>query len=394
MLKTTRRSALLAGPAMLAGARRAQSQGGANEIVIGGSIPLTGVFAFAGVGLNDGLSDYVRFVNEQGGVAGRRVRYVFEDTAYRVDQSVAAFNRLTSANRINFYYGDSTGFAKAINPELRRRDDILMCGASFATEINDPQNYPQQFMAGPDYSEMAGVLLEFIQRTQPGARVALVHSDTEFGRDPIQPTEQMAGRLGLRIVEKIVTPPGSVDVSTEVLKLRRANPDYTIMHGYVLAPLPEFIQQARQMNLRTRFMGTFWSMDNAGWARIGQPADGMMGVNPYRYHYEEAADAPMVARIRRVKPEYQPLAYMKGWLTGMLFCEIARRTIEAGQPMSGTAMKAALNSIRDFDTGGIIGAPVSIQGNTIPVGRVYRFDAAQRRMVPEGGWIRMSRSGA
>lgn len=389
-----RRGALLAGPAMLAGVRRARSQGTANEIVIAGSVPLTGVFAFAGVGLNDGMADYVKTVNDSGGIAGRRVRWVFEDTAYRVDQSVAAFNRLTSANRVNFYYGDSTGFAKAINPELRRRDDILMAGASFATEINDPVNFPQQFMGGPDYSEMIGVLLEYIGRTQPGARIALVTSDTEFGRDPVAPTEAMAGRMGLRVVEKIVTPPGSVDVSTEVLKLRRANPDYTIMHGYVLAPLPEFVQQAKGLNLRTKFMGTFWSMDNAGWARVGAPADGMMGVMPYRYHYDDDPAAPAMARIRAMRPEYQSAYYTQGYLTAMLYLEAAKRTIEAGQPMSGTNLKRALNTIRDFDTGGIIGTPISIPGNTIPVGRVYRFDASQRRMLGEGGWIRVSRASA
>ena len=39
----------------------------ADEIVIGGSIPMTGVFAFAGVGINAGIEDYVKIVNEAGG---------------------------------------------------------------------------------------------------------------------------------------------------------------------------------------------------------------------------------------------------------------------------------------------------------------------------------------
>ena len=37
---------------------------GAEEIVIGGSIPMTGVFAFAGVGINAGIQDYVKIVND------------------------------------------------------------------------------------------------------------------------------------------------------------------------------------------------------------------------------------------------------------------------------------------------------------------------------------------
>jgi branched-chain amino acid transport system substrate-binding protein len=389
----TRRQTLtgIAAGALMTGIRPGFAQ--ASEIVIGGSIPLTGVFAFAGVGINDGISDYVKIVNEGGGIVGRKVRYFPEDTSYKVDQSVAVFNKITGSNPVNFYYGDSTGFSKTINPELNRKNTILMAGASFATELNDPKNFPNQFMAGPDYSDMINVLLVYIAKTQPGARIALVNSDTEFGRDPIPTTEKLAAKYGLNIVEKIATPPTSVDVSTEVLKLRRANPDYTIFHGYVLAPIPEFMSQARQLGLKTKFMGTFWSMDNSLWAKVGDPADGFMGVMQYRYYFEDAPNAPMLAKIRQMRPEYQSTAYMQGFLTTMLFCESAKRTLAAGKELTGPNMKAALNSIKDFDTGGIIGAPISIPGNTIPIGRVYTFDAKKKQMVPDGEWIRVSRDG-
>lgn len=389
----TRRQALtgIAAGALMTGMRPGFAQAG--DIVIGGSIPLTGVFAFAGVGINDGISDYVKIANEGGGIGGRKVRYVAEDTSYKVDQSVAVFNKITGSNPVNFYYGDSTGFSKTINPELNRKNTILMAGASFATELNDPKNFPNQFMAGPDYSDMINVLLVYIAKTQPGARIALVNSDTEFGRDPIPTTEKLASKYGLNIVEKIATPPTSVDVSTEVLKLRRANPDYTIFHGYVLAPIPEFMSQARQLGLKTKFMGTFWSMDNSLWAKVGDPADGFMGVMQYRYYFDDAPNAPMLVKIRQMRPEYQSTAYMQGFLTAMLFCESAKRTLAAGKEMTGPNMKAALNSIKDFDTGGIIGAPISIPGNTIPIGRVYRFDAKKKQMVADGDWIRVSRDG-
>ncbi|WP_216084789.1 ABC transporter substrate-binding protein, partial [Shigella sonnei] len=53
----------------------------AEDLVIGGSIPLSGVFAFAGQGIHAGIGDYVKMVNEEGGVAGRKLVYVPEDTA-------------------------------------------------------------------------------------------------------------------------------------------------------------------------------------------------------------------------------------------------------------------------------------------------------------------------
>ncbi|MCL4698793.1 MAG: ABC transporter substrate-binding protein [Burkholderiaceae bacterium] len=363
----------------------AHAQG--EDIVLGGSIPMTGVFAFAGIGINAGISDYVKIVNDAGGIKGRKLRYVPEDTGYKVDASVAAFKKITGANKVNLYYGDSTGFAKTINPELDRSTQILMAGASFATEINNPQKYPYQFLVGPDYTEMVVILLKHIAATKPGAKVAFVYSDSEFGRDPIDESRAEAKKLGLTVATEIMTPPGSVDVSGEVIKLRRADPDFTIFHGYVLAPIPEFVTQMKKLGMKSQFMGTFWTMDNSMVMKMGEAAEGFMGVMPFRYYYETDPKAPMLDKIRQMRPEYQSNAYMQGFLTAMLMTEATKRTLDAGKPLNGKNLKAALNSIANFDTGGIIGTPITIKGNSIPVGRIYRADTKTQKMVPASDWI-------
>ena len=370
--------------AQKAPAKAAESK---EDIVLGGSIPITGVFAFAGIGIDQGIKDYVTILNESGGIKGRKVRYVPEDSAYKVDQSMAAFKKITSQNKVNLYYGDSTAFAKSVNPELERSQNILMTGASFAKELTDAQKYPSQFMVGPNYSEMVGILLQYIAKTKPGAKIALVYSDTEFGKDPVEAARVEAKKLGLNLALEVVTPPSSVDVSTEVIKLRRADPDYTIFHGYISAPIPEFINQAKALNLKTAFMGTFWSMDNQTVMSMGANADGFLGVMPYRYYYDTEGKSPMLERIRKMRPEYQTTGYTQGFLAAMLLTEAAKRTLEAGNELNGKNLKTALSSIRNFDTGGLIGVPLSIKGNSIPVGRIYRADFKQQKMVPASDWI-------
>ncbi|MBP8182897.1 MAG: ABC transporter substrate-binding protein [Rhodoferax sp.] len=382
-----RRSLLLAAGATLVAPLAAHAQATSEEIVIGGSIPMTGVFSFAGIGINAGISDYVKIVNDAGGVKGRKIKYVPEDTGYKVDVSVATFKKITSQNKVNLYYGDSTGFSKTINPELERNGNIMMAGASFATELNDPVKYPNQFLVGPDYTEMFGILLNHIAKEKPGAKVAFVYSDSEFGRDPIDSSEALAKKLGLNVVIKIMTQAGSVDVSGEVIKLRRAAPDYTIFHGYILAPIPEFITQGKQQGMTTKWMGTFWTMDSSTVMKMGEAGDGFMGVMPYRYYYDTSAKAPMLDKIRQMRPEYQSTAYIQGFLAAMLFVESAKRTLDAKKELTGKNLKAALNSIKDFDTGGLIGVPITIRGNSIPVGRVYKADMKTQKMVAASDWI-------
>jgi branched-chain amino acid transport system substrate-binding protein len=382
-----RRSLLLAAGATLVAPLAAHAQATSEEIVIGGSIPMTGVFSFAGIGVNAGISDYVKIVNDAGGVKGRKIKYVPEDTGYKVDVSVATFKKITSQNKVNLYYGDSTGFSKTINPELERNGNIMMAGASFATELNDPVKYPNQFLVGPDYTEMFGILLNHIAKEKPGAKVAFVYSDSEFGRDPIDSSEALAKKLGLTVAIKIMTQAGSVDVSGEVIKLRRAAPDYTIFHGYILAPIPEFITQGKQQGMTTKWMGTFWTMDSSTVMKMGEAGDGFMGVMPYRYYYDTSAKAPMLDKIRQMRPEYQSTAYIQGFLAAMLFVESAKRTLDAKKELTGKNLKAALNSIKDFDTGGLIGVPITIKGNSIPVGRVYKADMKTQKMVAASDWI-------
>ncbi len=386
-IKTAKRAtaALLAAGVLCGTANAAEKK----DIVLGGSIPLTGVFAFAGVGLHAGIQDAQKVINESGGIEGHKLVYVPEDTAYKVDASVAAYNKITSQHDVNLYYGDSTAFSKTIAPEIDRSGKILMTGASFASELNDPKKYPNVFIPGPSYTDMIGILLEHIAKEKPGAKVGLVHSDTEFGRDPVAGAKEMAKKLGLNMDLVISTAPGGVDVSTEVLKIRRARPDYVIFHGYVLAPIPEFMTQARSMGLQTKFMGTFWSMDNAMIGKMGEVADGFMGVMPYNYYYSDQANAPMLEKIRSMRDTYQSNAYMQGFFSTMMMAEAARNALKAGKELNGANLKAGLQAIKDYDTGGIIGIPVTVKGNSVPIGRVYQYNLSKKQMVPASDWIRL-----
>jgi branched-chain amino acid transport system substrate-binding protein len=112
-----------------------------------------------------------------------------------------------------------------------------------------------------------------------------------------------------------------------------------------------------------------------------------MGVMPFRYYYDTEGKSPMLEKIRQMRPEYQSTAYTQGFLTAMLFTEAAKRTLDAGKELNGKNLKAALNSIENFDTGGIIGVPITIKGNSIPVGRIYRADMKAQKMVATSDWI-------
>jgi branched-chain amino acid transport system substrate-binding protein len=369
-----------------------------SELVVAAAPPITGVFAFAGVGLNQGLGDYCDWRNEaRGGVAGRRLRYVSEDSGYKMDQAMAVFKKLMATHKPPVFYGDSTAWAKAAAVEVSQLGTTLTSSPSFASELADPAKVPYYFMAGPTYASMCHILLEYVNSQARGGNkptVAIVYSDTEFGRDPIESAKERARKLGLNVVQEIVTKPGSVDVSAEVARLRRARPDYVIFHGYVLAPIPEFIRQMREAGMtQTHFMGTIWSMDKSTAEAMGPAGEGWMGVMPYRYSHD-TKDAPamqaMVQYAQKKRPDmkYVTTFYTHGWLVGTIFSEVLEAVLKANRPLTGANMKAALENLTAYDTGGIMGVPADLKGHQIAAGRIYRFDVGTKLFEPASGWIR------
>jgi branched-chain amino acid transport system substrate-binding protein len=386
-MKWTTHAALAALLALAA----APARGADEEIRIGACQPITGRFAFAGGQLNAGLGDYIAYANEKGLVKGKKLVYIFEDTGYDTEKAVATFKKIMAQHAPAIMYGESTGQGKAIAPELNSRYKVLYGSTSFSSELADPKTHPYSFVSGPTYSDMFGVLLEYIAKGAKGkkARVAFFYSDTEFGKDPIPFARQRAGQLGIEVVAEVVAKVGALDVTTEVLTLKKAQPDYVIFQGFVLAPIPEVIRAARDHGLKTTFMSTFWSMDKSVIDKLGPDAEGYMGVSPYAYYWE---DAPALAAMRQYNEKahpgekYRPIYYIQGWFTGMVYVEAIRRVVAAGKPVTGDNLIAAVGSIKDWDTGGLSGK-VTFANHKAPLGRVYRANVQKGIFEPVSDWI-------
>jgi branched-chain amino acid transport system substrate-binding protein len=72
----------------------------------------------------------------------------------------------------------------------------------------------------------------------------------------------------------------------------------------------------------------------------------------------------------------------------MIFSEVIERCLKAKKPLTGPNLKAALESINDWDTGGVTGLLASLKGHQIASGRVYAYNPSSKLMEPASGWIK------
>jgi branched-chain amino acid transport system substrate-binding protein len=376
---------------------RSSAQAHKGEIVIGASQPITGVFSFAGKDMNFGLNDYVQWKNANGGVLGRKLRYVSEDSGFKLDQGVAIFKKIMAAEKPSFFYGDSTQWAKAVSQDAVASNSIMTSSTSLAAEVANPTTMPQHVVPGATYGRLHEVLMEYIARTSQAAatkpKIAYVYSDSEFGRDGIPAAKARAEKLGLPIVAEIITKQSGVDVAPEVAKLRRARPDIVVFQGYIAAPMPEFVRQLAEAGMNPQIMGTAWGLDRPAYSAMGALGVRLTGVSMYRYGHE--SESTMINNMRdylaknRTDMKVPSPFYISSWLTGMIFAEIAERCIKANKPLQLPHMKAALESMKSWDTGGITGLLADLSEHQIPVGRMYQYDPDKKTMEPASGWIKV-----
>lgn len=361
-------------------------------IKVGACQPITGPFAFAGKHINEGLMDSLNYANDQGGVGGKKFKYIYEDTGYNLKRAIAGFKKLMAQEKPVMMYGESTGLGKAMADEINNRYHVLYGSTSFSAELANRKRNPYIFVSGPTYAQQFGILLKYIaanpKKKGQKPRVAFFHSDSEFGRDPIPAAKEMAKKLGVEVVADLVTKVGSLDLTTQLLELKRTKPDFCIFQGYVVPPIPQVIRGSKDYGLDITFMGTFWALSKMILDKLGPDGDGYMGVCPFAYWYEE--DVPIIKTIREYnkkhhpKMAYRPTSYMQGWFTGMVFAKLAKMCNEQKLPITGENLAKMIPQVKDWDTHGF--GKISFKGsNSTGVGRVFR--AKGGKYLPVSDWI-------
>jgi branched-chain amino acid transport system substrate-binding protein len=357
---------------------------------LGAVHPFTGRFAFAGIMGQDAMKDAVDMANEAGGINGKKLQYFWKDGEYKDDVGIAAFKSLYTQYKPQVMWGQSTGMTKALGPEIKDRYKVLYSAYTFTDMAANPKENPYLFIPGPTYAEQFAVLLNYIAKQKPGANVAFFYGDHEFGREPIPFAREYAKKLGLKVVAEEVTKSGGVDVTTNILNMKQKNVEFCIFQGYIADPIQNVIKQSKDYGLKCQFMGTFWSTEKHLLDALGPMSDEYIGVTAYSFYYQE--QYPMIKKIREwVKKhnpkgaDYRSQAYMQVFMGTTLMIEALKRADKAG-PVTGESLVKAFQSIKNFDVGGLM-PPVTIKGNSIPVGRVVRGNSKTKQFDPITDWI-------
>lgn len=247
----------------------------AETIKVGVVGPRTGPAAATGKSFEEGIKLALDYVNAQGGVLGKPLEVVFEDTAGAPDKAASGFERLVIRNNVVMVLGESHSSAALAQIEVANRLKIPFIVAEAWADPITAKNYKYVFRAGPSNS---GVVNETVAKWvmhENFKKAFIVAENTDWGLGIAESTKAALDKAGVQY-DFLITERQSQDHYTELARIKAFDPDVVLAYIYG-SGLHFFVAQAGETRLTPKAI----ILDGAGppslwpdyWKNVGDYGD-------------------------------------------------------------------------------------------------------------------------
>ncbi len=350
---TTALACAVAALAFAPGAARAQA-----EIKVGGIFDLTGITSDVGKPFAQAVRDGVQWVNDSGGINGKKVKLVDVDYAYKKDQAVAAYKRMKNDDKVILINGWGTGDTEALK-EFINADKVPYISASFSAHLTDPAKTPYNFFVAPTYSDQLRAWLTWVKNDwkdkSRNPRVAFFYGDNPYGKSPMEAGRRFAKEIGIDPVDEEILPGNLLDATSQLLNMKQKGADYAYIN-VTTTGVSIVLRDAKKLGLTTKFGSNPYGFSEALLVVAGDVAEGVTGVVP---HVPFGERVKGMQRLVDYHKSHHPndthdAMYVRGWCYVLVWSEALKRADKAGS-LNGPGVKAALETFKDFDMGGLTG---------------------------------------
>ncbi len=321
----------------------------ANRILLGQAAVFSGPAAQLGIQMRNGIKAYLDYVNERGGVHGRKVELVTEDDRYEASSAAAASKKLIDEHRVFAllgYVGTPTG---AAHLPVVTQAKVPLVGMFTGAEILRVPFNRYVFHVRASYYDETEKIVEQVVSTG-GKRIAVFYQADAYGEAGRKGTEIALTRRGMAIHSSGTVERNTVKVEDAVKSISASEPDAIVMVS-AYTSCAEFIRQMRKAGSGATFYNVSFVGSKALADALGNDGSGVA--------ISQVVPFPWGSAVPVVK-EYQQLAKksgfadynfsaMEGFLTAKVMVEALWRT---GKNPTREGLVDALEKMHDVDLGG------------------------------------------
>jgi branched-chain amino acid transport system substrate-binding protein len=363
----------------------AQTQGvSKNEIVIGTIQDLSGPVVSYSKPVVNGMKMRVDEINAEGGIHGRKLKLVVEDSGYDPKKAVLAQQKIIERDKAFAMLGTlGTPVVAATMPlvlEKKMNHLFPLTGAAFTYE--PVQKYKFQTFA--PYTDTVRSALRYMIKTKGLKKVGILYQDDDFGLEVLRGAEAGAKDMGQALCEKTTYKRGATEFSSQIQRLQSAGCDFVVL-GTIVRETVGSIATARKLGWNVEMMGSSAAYDN-NIPKFGQKAvEGFYAISvqaePPVYATANARLKQWIDAYKKVFNEDPTLFSTAGYTIIDVFARAAQK---AGPNLNSDTLNAALEGLtvpRDY-----FGAPEYSFSKTNHLGN-KRGKIAQ---IQSGNWVTLT----
>ncbi|MCU0584343.1 MAG: ABC transporter substrate-binding protein [Syntrophales bacterium] len=330
----------------------------AAPIKVGAAINLTGPASTWGQYHAKGTQDYLRYVNEvKGGVGGRTVDLILVDTGYKVPEAVAAVKKFAIQDKVDMILTWGAGEGLAAKP-LVQGYKIPTINYSTSWELLEkPVDY--MYLPFGSYRLDCAAVLEYIKSIHKGKeppKVGLLTYNNAYGRSIHKPSQEYARANNINLVSIEEFPPKTVDLTTELLRLKKNGAEYVFMQ-MLPATIVTTFRSADRIQYSPQFFGT-WTSTDPDFFKLGKGLirDRLKMQFPGGLPGDKGAGIDTLKELwKRYKTVTRfDAAYWEGVVVGMIVERAALRAHQKHGKVDRETINKAMESFSNEDFGGIV----------------------------------------
>src|SRR5580692_426329 len=214
------------------------------EIKIGQTIPLSGPASAYGT-IGKAQAAYMKMINDQGGVNGRKINLIQYDDAYSPPKAVEQVRKLVESDEVLLTFQlIGTPPNAAVQKYLNQKKVPQLFAATGASQFTDPKNFPWTMGFNPNYFVEGRIYGQYVLKTYPNAKVGVLYQNDDLGKDYLNGIKAGLGdKAATMIVAEASYELTDPTVDSQILKLKSAGADL-----FFSASTPKFAAQAIKKN--------------------------------------------------------------------------------------------------------------------------------------------------
>jgi ABC-type branched-subunit amino acid transport system substrate-binding protein len=317
------------------------------EIVIGSCAPLTGQMKARGVPVVMGGKAYFDYINDQGGINGRKIKLISCDDHYNVNEgAINCFNNCLKGKVFLGALFQGTASAAKYVP-LSEAHHIPMVGFSTGGEFIVKPVHPYAYQLRASYSDEAAEQVDVLLHKLQLHRIALIYQDDAYGAACRHGVMQAMKRNGADLIAEVGYPRLTTDVEPVIAQVKTSRPEAVIIGGAGDA-VSMLVKRKGDIGAHV-LMVSFSSSTDLLTEEAGKAADGTLVSQVLPMAYKDLATVELYKKLsQKYVHEAPTLSGFEGFLIGMSVVEGLKR---AGKDLTRDNFVKAMDSIHNFDIG-------------------------------------------